>query len=80
MNLGKPWQRREKDIFQYGFFYAQMITIYSIVIIFSSVVPLICFSGLFFFLARHLVDYICLLTVHREEMDSNGKQVFDYNY
>ena len=74
-NLGKLWQRREKDIFQYGFFYAQMITIYCIVMIFSSTVPLVTFAGLFFFVCRHSVDFICLLTVHGLELDSNGEQV-----
>jgi hypothetical protein len=74
-NFGKLWHRREKDIFQFGFFYAQMITIYSIVMIFSSTVPLVSFAGLFFFVCRYPVDFISLLTVHRLEMDSNGEQV-----
>lgn len=76
LNIGNPWQRRDKDIFQYGFFYANMITIYTIVVIFSSTVPFICFAGLYYFVIKHVIDMICLLTINREEMDSTGEQVY----
>jgi hypothetical protein len=75
LNIGNPWQRRDRDIFQYGFFYANMISIYTIVVIFSSTVPFICLAGLYYFIVKHIIDMICLLTINREEMDSSGEQV-----
>jgi hypothetical protein len=75
LNIGNPWQRRDKDIFQYGFFYANMITIYTISVIFSSTIPFICYAGLYYFIIKHIIDMICLLMVNREEMDSSGEQV-----
>ena len=75
LNLGNPWQRRDRDIFQYGFFFANMLSIYTIIVVFSSTVPFICFGGLYYFIIKHIVDMICLLTINREEMDSSGEQV-----
>ena len=75
LNIGNPWQRRDKDIFQYGYFYANMITIYTIAVIFSSTIPFICYAGLYYFIIKHIIDMICLLMVNREEMDSSGEQV-----
>jgi hypothetical protein len=75
MNSGKHWIREEKDIFQYGFFYAQMMVIYSIVLVFSSMIPFISISGVYFFLAKHFVDFLNILTVHKIEMDSSGELV-----
>lgn len=80
LNIGNPWQRRDKDIFQYGFFFANMLSIYTIIVIFSSTVPFICFAGLYYFIIKHIIDMICLLTINREEMDSSGEQVIiDYD-
>ena len=75
LNIGNPWQRRDKDIFQFGFFFANMISIYTIIVIFSTTVPFICFAGLYYFIIKHIIDMICLLTINREEMDSSGEQV-----
>lgn len=75
INNGKQWHRRETDIFQFGYFYAQMLTIFSIGLVFSSTIPLICLVCWFFFSLRHVVDFVILLTVHRNEMDSSGEQV-----
>jgi hypothetical protein len=75
MNSGKHWIREEKDIFQYGFFYAQMMVIYAIVLVFSSMIPLISIAGVYFFLAKHFVDFLNILTVHKVEMDSSGQLV-----
>lgn len=76
MNSGKHWIREEKDIFQFGFFYAQMMVMYSIVMVFSSMVPFISVAGVYFFCSRNLIDFNSLLTVHKIEIDSSGEMVF----
>ncbi len=48
-----------------------MIAAFAIVIVFSSTIPLVTVSGLVFFLIRHFVDGVNLLTVHRKEMESS---------
>lgn len=75
MNAGKHWIREEKDVFQYGYFYGQMMVIYSICLVFSTMVPLVTVAGVYFFASRHLIDFNSLLTVHRVEMDSSGEMV-----
>ena len=55
-NDSAPWRRHEDLVFQYGFFYAQMMTVFSISLFFSSTVPLVTIAGCFFFFMRHLVD------------------------
>jgi hypothetical protein len=75
VNNGKQWHRKEIDVFQYGYFYAQMITILSITFVFASTVPFVSFVALFYFVLRHISDYFSLLMVHREEIDSNGEMV-----
>ena len=75
VNNGKQWHRRETDVFAYGFFYAQMLTVLSISVVFCSTVPFVVFAGLLFFISRHVTDYLSLLVVHREEIDSNGNLV-----
>ena len=72
---GKSFLKLEKDIFQYGYFYAQSLAIYCIIITFSSTVAFIPLSGFYFFVARHIIDSQSLLTVHKEEMDSSGEMV-----
>jgi hypothetical protein len=81
-NIGKYWHRRAMDIFQYGYFYAIYLTIYSVGLIFSSTVPFICLATLYFLYSRHVVDFINLLTVHGSETESAGNlinNVLKYN-
>lgn len=75
VNNGKQWHRKESDVFQYGYFYAQMLTILSITLVFASTVPFVSIAALFYFVLRHISDYFSLLMVHREEIDSNGDMV-----
>lgn len=75
INTGKQWHRKEGDVFQFGYFYAQFLTFYAITLIFSSTVPFISFATLYFFLIRHVTDFVSLLTVHRNEIDSSGNLI-----
>lgn len=71
----EPWLRKEEDTFQYGYFYAQMMTVLGICIFFSSQMPLITLSAFLFFFLRHCVDMLNLLTVFRKEIDSQGRMI-----
>ncbi len=71
-NVGKQWHRQEGDIFQYGYFYAQMLTFYTICLVFSSTVPFILIASLYYFFFRHISDFYSLLCVHRMEIESSG--------
>ena len=71
LNDREPWRKSDNDIFPFGFYYAQMITTIAIVTIFSSTIPLVTVSGIFFFLVRHFVDGYNLLTVHKKEIESS---------
>ena len=75
IKIDNKWRRNEKDVFEYGYFFASMLTFYTLIMIFSSTVPLICVGGLYFFLIKHLIDVINLLTVNKQEMDSCGELV-----
>jgi hypothetical protein len=75
INNGHQWHRKETDVFQFGYFYAQFLTFYTINLIFSSTVPFICPATLYFFALRHFSDATSLLTVHRNEIDSSGHMV-----
>lgn len=72
INAGKQWHKREGDCFQFGYFYAQFLTFYTISLVFSSTVPFISASTFYFFAFRHLIDGISFLTIHRNEIDSSG--------
>lgn len=71
-NIGKQWHRQEGDIFQFGYFYAQMLTFYTICLVFSSTVPFIVIASLYFFFLRHISDFYSLLCIHRMEIESSG--------
>ena len=71
-NIGKQWHRQEGDIFQFGYFYAQMLTFYTICLVFSSTVPFILIASLYFFFLRHVSDFYSLLCIHRMEIESSG--------
>lgn len=60
-------------VFQYGFYYAQHLILFTIVLVFSTTVPMISIAGFMFFGMRHIVDSYNLLTVNRKEIDSSCK-------
>jgi hypothetical protein len=70
MNDSQHWRRKPEYVFQYGYFYSQMMTIFTISMLFSSTAPLVTFVGCVFFLIRNGVDSYTLLTVHRKEIES----------
>ncbi|TNV72133.1 hypothetical protein FGO68_gene12942 [Halteria grandinella] len=70
-----PWRRKEELCFQYGFFYAQMMTVFAIAILFSSTVPFVTLAACLFYGIRHLVDCLQLLTFFRREVDSSGRLI-----
>jgi len=83
INNGKPWHRKEVDVFQFGYFYAIILTIYTIFLVFSTTIPFICPTALYFFVLKHISDGICLLTVHRQEIDSSGNiinKILNYSW
>lgn len=72
LNDSAPWRREESYIFSYGFSYAYHLTIFAIVIIFSTTVPLITVAGAIFFGIMHVVDGYRILTVYLKEMESTA--------
>ena len=73
LNDMQPWRRREGMVFLYGYYYAQELAIFSIVLVFASHIPVISICGFLFFATRHLLDSYNLLTVNRKEIDSSTK-------
>jgi len=71
-NIGKQWHRQEGDIFQFGYFYAQLLTFYTMALVFSSTVPFILIATLYFFSLRNISDFYSLLCIHRMEIESSG--------
>lgn len=71
----EPWLRKEENTFQFGYFYAQLLTVFGICIFFSSQVPLITIASGFFVILRHGVDCLNLITVYRKEIDSQGRLI-----
>jgi hypothetical protein len=59
-------------VFLYGYYYAQHLIIFTIVIVFASTIPMICVAGVLFFGMRHMIDGYNLLTVNKKEMDSSS--------
>jgi len=72
LNDSAPWRKKENSVFPYGSFYAYYLTIFTIALIFSTMVPLITVMGAIFFGAMHLVDGYRILTVHLKEMESSA--------
>jgi len=64
------WRRPSNMSFQYGYFYSQMITVFTIVVLFSSVSPLVGIAGTFYYILRNIVDSHLLMSVHKKEMHS----------
>ena len=73
INTGHAWHRNEEDCFYFGYFCAQYMVFYTICIVFANFNPIIQLAGIYLFLIRHFGDFTSLLTVHLNEIDSNGK-------
>ena len=71
----QPWRRRPEHAFQYGYFYSQIVTVFTITVLFSSIAPLVVMMWIFFFGFRHFIDAHWLLSVHKTEIHS-GIQLF----
>ena len=72
LNDSAPWRRNEDDVFPYGFYYAYYLTIFTIVLVFSTTVPLITVAGAVFFGVLHVFDGYRILTVHLKEIESSA--------
>ena len=82
INTGHAWHRNEEDCFAFGYFCAQYMVFYTICIVFSNFNPVLPLAGIYLFLIRHFGDFTSLLTVHLNEIDSNGKfinKLVNYN-
>ena len=77
LNDSAPWRRREDDVYPYGFFYAYYLTMFTIVIVFSTTVPLITVAGAIFFGVMHILDGHRILTVHLKEIESSAGLVIN---
>ena len=76
-NDAAPWRREEQFTFLYGYFNAQIMTIFTICIFYAPTVPLIPVAAAVFIKLRHQVDAYNLLTYYRREIESSGKMI-DY--
>lgn len=74
-NTTQSWRRRPDYTFQYGYFYSQLVTVFTIIILFSSTSPMVVIAGAFYYWMRNIVDAHLLMSVHRKEMDS-GVRMF----
>ena len=78
-----PWRKKLNHLFPFGFMYAQLLTIFLIVLVFSSNVPIIAIAGVIFFFIRHIVDAYILITVNLKEIESStilGTRVLNVSY
>jgi hypothetical protein len=66
------WRRANRDVFPYGYFYAQMLSFLFIIIVYSTSIPLIFLAGALNFVLRHIVDSFNLLTWNKHEVESSG--------
>lgn len=73
LNDKAVWRREVDDIFQYGYFSAQMIVCLTIVFAFGYQYPIVLIAGMLYFLFRHLGDAYNVLVVNQNEMNSHGK-------
>jgi hypothetical protein len=73
INTGHAWHRNEEDCFYFGYFGAQYMVFYAICIVFANFNPILPLAGIYLFMIRHFGDFTSLLTVHLNEIDSNGK-------
>lgn len=54
-----------------------MMTIFAIILVFSSTVPIVTLTGALYIFLKHGVDSFNLLTMHRKELESKS-EMFDY--
>ena len=73
INTGHSWHRNEEDCFYFGYFCSQYLVFYTICLVFANFNPILPLVGIYFFMIRHFGDFASLLTVHLNEIDSNGK-------
>lgn len=66
------WMKDETDNFQYGYFYANTVIFLVIILVFSTTVPAISISGMFYFFFKLVCDAWTLVSRHRKELESNG--------
>lgn len=76
-NDSAPWRRHEQNGFMFGYFNAQMLTIFLICIFYAPSLPMISIASFIFVYMRHMVDSYNLLTFYRREIESSGK-IIDY--
>jgi hypothetical protein len=82
INTGHAWHRNEEDCFYFGYFCSQYMVFYTIILVFANFNPILPLAGIYLFLIRHFGDFTSLLTVHLNEIDSNGKfinKLVNYN-
>jgi hypothetical protein len=70
INRNNAYGRNEN--FQFGYYYALAVTLFSISILFSCSIPLVHAFALIFFISRYYLDTYTLLTFHQEECQSLG--------
>ena len=73
LNEKAIWRRDVDDVFQYGYFSAQMIVCLTITLFFGYQYPILVVSGIIYFLFRHIGDAYNILVVNKNEMNSHGK-------
>ena len=73
LNEKAIWRRDVDDVFQYGYFSAQMIVCLSITLFFGYYYPIMVIAGIVYFLFRHIGDAYNILVVNKNEMNSHGK-------
>ena len=62
-------------MFPYGNLYAEMVTLFGIVIVYCNQFPLVALAGLFSFSLRHTSHSFALLTRHKREIDSSSGMI-----
>ena len=83
LNEKAVWRREVDDVFQYGYFSAQMIVCSTITTTFGYQYPVMLVAGIIYFLFRHIGDAYNILVVNKIEMNSHGKfiqSVLIYSY
>lgn len=76
-NDSAPWRRHEQNGFMFGYFNAQILTIFLICIFYAPSLPMVSIAAFIFVYMRHMVDSYNLLTFYRREIESSGK-IADY--
>lgn len=69
-NTLQSWRRTPDLTFQYGYFYCQMVVVFTIVILFSSTSPMVVLMGVFYYFMRNMVDSHSLMSINKKEIHS----------